>query len=162
MTMGPGHGGYPPQQGPYAGPQSPFPGNQGFPPPGQFGYPLPRNQSPKKSKVPWIIGGIVAVILVVAGAGFFVLHRLSRSDQAGSGNAPSATVEKVWSTSDTKDNGVGVWTTAHTVVRVGSGGVTGYDLSNGKQLFTVAPPKPGLVPCSASPTLSPGGVGTIF
>jgi outer membrane protein assembly factor BamB len=136
-------------------------------PPGPYGYPSPQNapQPPKKSKAPWIISGVLVAVLLIAGAGYFVLGAVSKQGDdggSGSGNLPSATLKQLWTTSGTNDKLVGVWQTDHDLVRIGSGEVTGYDLASGKQLFTVAAPGPGLVPCSASPTLSPGGVGSIF
>ncbi|MEY9932253.1 outer membrane protein assembly factor BamB [Catenulispora sp. GP43] len=161
----PGQGGFPGQGG-YPG-QANYP-NQGYAPPPQYGNPIPQNPYPtppkKKSKAGWIISGLLVVVLIAAGAGYFVLHKSSsKNDQAGSGgNMPTATLKQAWSTSDTHDNLVGLWQTAHSVVRIGDSGAAGYDLSSGRKLFTIAPPAAGLVPCSASPTLAPGGVGAIF
>lgn len=79
-----------------------------------------------------------------------------KSDQADSdSNMPKSTLRQSWTTSGANDKLVGLWQTSHSIVRIGGSEVTGYDLASGKQLFTVAPPGAGLVPCSASPTLSP-------
>ena len=187
MTTGPGHEGpaswpaqgttAPPQGYPpnYQG-QAGYPGQgnygnyqgQGYAPPAQYGNPLPQNPYPtppkKKGKAAWVISGVLVVVLVLAGAGYLVFQKVSKKDDSGSGggNMPTATLKQVWSTSDTHDNLVGLWQTAHDVVRIGSSGAAGYDPATGKKLFSIAPPEAGLVPCSASPTLSPNGVGSIF
>lgn len=72
----PPYGG-PPQQPPYGG-QPPYPGPQqpgwgqppmGQPPyPGQMGYMQPR----RRKKWPWIVGGIVGVVVVLGIIGYFV------------------------------------------------------------------------------------------
>lgn len=145
------------------------PGQQGYAPPPQYGYPAqqqPYGPPPtkKKSKAPWIISGVLAALLIAAGAGYFVMHSSSKQGDAsgGGGNLPTATDKQLWTTSDTNDILVGVWQTAHGIVRIGKDGANGYDLASGKKLFSVAPPKPGLKACSASATLAPSGIGSIF
>jgi outer membrane protein assembly factor BamB len=165
---------YPPQQQPYP----PNPGQQGYAAPGPYGSngnyghqspqgsqnPLPKK---KKRKAPWIISGVLVLLLIAAGAGYFVFASASKKqddlyEKGGGGNLPTATLKQVWATGNANGNLVGVWQTAHGVVRIGQDGIDGYDLATGKKLFSVAPPKAGLKPCSASATLAPGDIGSIF
>lgn len=170
--------GYPPQQN-YPGPQGYAPHGpppQGFPPQGpppqgffppqgpppQYGY-RPPQPPPSKNVAPWLIGGFVLIVVAgLATGGYFGFKALTKKHDKGTDNMPTATLRQLWTTSGPKDNLVGVWQTDHDVVRISSTGATGYDLATGKQLFTVAPPGPGLVPCSISPTLAPGDIGSIF
>ncbi|TVT18803.1 PQQ-binding-like beta-propeller repeat protein [Amycolatopsis rhizosphaerae] len=155
----------PPQAGWQQGPGV-FPGQQTAPYAQFPGAPDPAPKK-KRSKTPFVIGGLLLAVLLVFGAVFFLVGSKTPGPAGATAAAAAGngSLRQVWATpamGKDADNLVGVWMTDTTVVRIGSTGIAGYDLAGGKQLFTVAAPKPGLVPCFASATVTVTGIGSVF
>jgi hypothetical protein len=74
-------------------------------------------------------------------------------------------MKSAWSVTDaaqsSDDQVLGGWVTGSLVVRGGSTGVSAYRISDGGKAWTLTPPAGASIPCSMSPTVGPGGIGTV-
>jgi hypothetical protein len=106
-----------------------------------------------------VVAAVVVLALIVGG-----IVVLTSNHGGGGGSSAAGGLKQAWAVPDDHSTGLltRVWTTSSTVVRITQDTVTGYSLTTGQQEFTLAPPKAGLKPCDASPTVSAAGVGTVF
>ncbi|MFI9271975.1 PQQ-binding-like beta-propeller repeat protein [Kitasatospora sp. NPDC052896] len=109
------------------------------------------------------------VVLLTAGV-------IATSHSGGSGSSAAAppssdtgfatSHNKIWTAQPasapqpgTDDTLVGSWLLSSAIVRADGSGVNAYDLGSGKQLWSVAAPAQGAVPCGLSPTVNQSGLG---
>ncbi|WP_043478655.1 PQQ-binding-like beta-propeller repeat protein [Kitasatospora sp. MBT66] len=111
-------------------------------------------------------GAGVAALGVLVAAGLVVgLEGGGSADNAGGGE-PGFTVAhtRTWAAGATTPTGgddtlVGSWLLAGAVVRADATGVRAYDLTDGRQTWSMEPPAAGAVPCGLSPTVNLTGLG---
>jgi hypothetical protein len=160
----PQQGGYPPPAYP---PQQGYPQQGGYPPaPDLAGMPT-APAAPRKKVSGGLIAGILAIVVVAAAGivGATMSSGGSSGSSSGSGGSGGPSLTAAWSVTDAAQSGndqlLGGWTTSSLVVRGGNTGVSAYRIANGAKAWTLTPPAGASVPCSMSPTISSGGVGTI-
>ncbi|WP_169739649.1 PQQ-binding-like beta-propeller repeat protein [Amycolatopsis taiwanensis] len=134
--------------------------------PGGYGMPGGYWMPPKRSKAPLVVTILVLVVVLAAtGVTLAVTGVFSSGKSAssgGTGGSGPGEAKKLWSAAaiNAKGDMHGGWVVDdHTVAYVVETGVTGYDLTTGKQLWQVPAP-PGQVICEMSPKAD-GGIGAV-
>ncbi|MEV0193984.1 PQQ-binding-like beta-propeller repeat protein [Kitasatospora purpeofusca] len=111
-------------------------------------------------------GAGVAALGVLVAAGLVVGLEGGGSADNATGGEPGFTVAhtRTWAAGAATPTGgddtlVGSWLLAGAVVRADATGVRAYDLTDGRQTWSMEPPAAGAVPCGLSPTVNLTGLG---
>jgi outer membrane protein assembly factor BamB len=195
----PGPYGQQPPQG-YGFPQQPghgYPQQPGFPQPGypQPGYPqppAPAGRGPNRNGVVFaVIGGVVALALVIWGAVYFTSDHDDSADGGTSGGQSGGTGggggkqggdalaltnqsfrispdrDLLWKADADAGGGdtvslIGSWFYDGKVLVGDQGTIDAYDLKTGQKAYTVEPPESGAKPCHMSDTVTDDGQAAVL
>jgi PQQ-like domain len=186
--------GYPQQPGPYGQPPQGygFPQQPGYGQPPGYPQPAPGVRGPNRGGIIFaIIGGVVALALVIWGAVYFTSDGGGSNSSGGTGsggqtgggggtkhtgNAYALSSQKfqispdrtlLWKDAPDPGNSdtvslIGSWFYKSTAFVGDQGTIDAYDLTNGHKLFTVQPPEADAKPCYMSDTVTDEGLAAVL